>query len=371
MDLFVYGTLRSEDLMAAVSGGAVRDPVTAELRGYGVFPVEGNVVPFIAPQEGATAQGLIYEGLDDQQMARLDLYEGAFGYRVVTVEVATAAGLRPVQCYLPPQEFAPGAGTWSLDAWEEDQRAPAVLAATELFSYDPLPSFAQARAMWPMIEARAWSRHRAKAAPATRRYTSQPADFQITGARAPQGRFFRFESVDVMHRRFTGGSSDVLVREAFVGIDAAVVLPYDPARDKVLLVEQARLGPRLRHDPNPWMLEPVAGIVDARETPQAAALRECKEEAGLIVTKLEEAGAFYVSPGASTDYFYTYVGLCDLPQTEPYPGGLEDEAEDLRLHPVGFDDALALADSGEIATGPALFLLYWILRHKARLQGAA
>ncbi|PXW70498.1 nudix-type nucleoside diphosphatase (YffH/AdpP family) [Loktanella sp. PT4BL] len=371
MDLFVYGTLRSQKLMAAVAGGTVRCAVPAELSGYGVFPVDGNVVPFIAPQSGATAQGLVYEDLDDQQIARLDLYEGAFGYRVATVDVATAAGPRTVQCYLPPDGAAPGVGAWSLDVWEADHLAPAVLAATELFSYDPLPSFAAARGMWPMIEARAWSKHRAKAAPATRRFVPEPADFQITGARTPQGRFFRFESVDVRHRKFTGGQSDVLVREGFIGTDAAVVLPYDPVRDKVLLVEQARLGPRLRHDANPWMLEPVAGIVDARETPQAAALRECKEEAGVVVTRLEEAGAFYVSPGASTDYFYTYVGLCDLPQTEAYLGGLDDEAEDLRLHPMAFDDALALADSGEIATGPALFLLYWILRHKARLQGAA
>jgi nudix-type nucleoside diphosphatase (YffH/AdpP family) len=370
MDLFVYGTLRSLDLMAAVSGGPARSSVPAQLSGYGVFPVNGNVVPFIAPQDGATAQGLIFEDLDDQQMSHLNLYEGAFGYHLITAKVNTAAGPRTVHCYLPPDEAAPGNGVWSLPAWEADHLAPAVLAAHELFSYDPPPSFAVARAMWPMIEARAWSKHRAKAAPATRRYAPETADFQITAARPPQGRFFRFESVDVTQRTFTGGQSGTLVREGFVGVDAAIVLPYDPRRDRVLLVEQARMGPRLRHDPNPWMFEPVAGIVDARETPQTAAIRECKEEAALVITRLEEAGAFYVSPGASTDYFYTYVGLCDLPQTDPYLGGLHDEAEDLKLHPMAFDDALALADSGEIATGPALFLLYWILRHKERLRRA-
>ena len=369
MDLFVYGTLRSADLMTAVSGSDVRAGEPAQLAGYGVFPVQGNVVPFIAAQDGGIAEGVIFAGLNDQQMARLDLYEGAFGYRLDDVDVQTADGLRGVKCYLPPEQVAAGQGAWSLTAWEADHLAPAILAVTELFSHDPLPSADTLRAMWPMIEARAWSKHRARSAPATQRFGPGAADFQINAARPPHGRFFSFQSVDVIHRRFDGKMSDTLVREGFFGIDAAVVLPYDPGRDRVLLVEQARLGPALRHDPNPWMLEPVAGIVDARETPQQAAMRECQEEAGLQVRHLAPAGEFYVSPGASTDYFYCYVGLCHLPQSAPYLGGLPDEAEDLRLHPMTFDRAMALADSGEIATGPALFLLYWILRHKDRLRG--
>jgi len=368
MDLFVYGTLRSPDLMAAVSGGAVRAGLPAQLAGYGVFPVQGNVVPFIATQIGGLAEGVIFADLNSQQMARLNLYEGAFGYRLVNVAVQTANGRREVKCYLPPENVAVGQGIWSLDAWEADHLAPAILAVTELFSHNPLPSFEVLRAMWPMIEARAWSKHRAKAAPATQRYAPGTSDFQINDAQPPVGRFFSFQSVTAHHRRFDGKMSDTLVREGFFGIDAAVVLPYDPGRDRVLLVEQARLGPRLRHDPNPWMLEPVAGIVDARETPQEAALRECHEEAGLSVTHLAPAGEFYVSPGASTDYFYTYTGLCDLPETRMYLGGLDNEAEDLRLHPMAFDAAMELADSGEIATGPALFLLYWIARHKDRLR---
>ena len=368
MDLFVYGTLRSQSLMEAVSGSRVQPGVPAELKGYGVFPVEGDVVPFIARDAEATATGIIYQGLNEAQMARLNLYEGAFGYQLVPVEVQTDAGKCQVSCYLPPEDIEIGHGAWSLADWEAGHLAPALLAVTELFAHDPLPSQARLRSMWPMIEARAWSKHRATAAPATRRYDARPEDFEIKSADAPHGRFFRLQAVEVKHLQFDGSKTDALVREGFLGVDAAVVLPYDPVFDRVVLVEQARVGPRLRQDPNPWMLEPVAGIVDARETPEAAALRECQEEAGLSITRLEAAGSFYVSPGASTDYFYTYVGLCDLPNLGSYRGGLADEAEDLRLHPMSFDQAMALADSGEIATGPALFLLYWILRHKDRLR---
>jgi nudix-type nucleoside diphosphatase (YffH/AdpP family) len=368
MDLFVYGTLRSHALMAAVAGEGPLDPVECVLAEFSVFPLKGNVVPFIAPLHSGNADGLLWQGLTQSQLNRLNAYEGAFGYVLTTVEVQTANGSRSAQCYLPPSEHAAGEGKWSLQDWEEGHLAPAILAATELFSFNPVPDHADLRRMWPMIEARAWAKFRATAGPATRRYQPGSADFDIVTAQPPQGGFFQFQSVDIQHRTFMGGRSDVLTREGFFGVDAAILLPYDPVRDKVLLVEQARLGPRLRHDPNPWMLEPVAGIVDARETPQEAALREGREEAGLKINHLEQAGAFYVSPGSTTDYFYSFVGLCDLPQTETYFGGLPGEHEDLRLHPMSFDDALALVDSGEITTGPLIFLLYWLLRHRDRLR---
>jgi ADP-ribose pyrophosphatase len=370
MDLFVYGTLTSHSLMAAVAGPGSMMPMPSQLHDYVVYPLAGNVVPFIAPTAGRQAEGLVWQDLSAAQMSRLDAYEGAFGYSFGPVEVQTAAGSRIAQAYLPHIEMAAGVGKWSLADWEAGHLTPAVLAVQELFSLNPMPDYAQLRAMWPMIEARAWAKFRAAAAPATRRFHAKAEDFTVVQADPPAGQFFRFQSTKVSHRQFNGTRSDVLTREGFLGVDAAVILPYDPVRDRVILVEQARLGPALRRDPNPWMLEPIAGIIDARETPQGAALREAKEEAGLTITTLECAGAFYVSPGCSTDYFYTFVGVCDLPQDAPYLGGLPDEAEDLRLHPLGFDSAMDLADQGEIATGPALYLLYWLLRHRDRLRAA-
>lgn len=364
----MYGTLRSAALMRAVAGEGTDAFVPASLPDHTVFPLAGNVVPFIRPQPGGVAEGVIWESLSPAQVARLDAYEGAFGYVLAPVTVQTKGGERAAQCYMPPPDLPAGEGTWSLAAWEADHLAPALLAAAEVFAHDPLPDHAALRRMWPMIEARAWSKHRATLAPTAHRWQAAPEDMQLTHAAPPAGGFFRFAQVDVSHRRFDGATSDVLRREGFIGVDAAIVLPYDPARDRVLLIEQPRMGPALRHDPNPWVLEPVAGIVDARERPEDAARREGYEEAGVSFTDLAFAGSFYASPGSSTDYFYTYVGICDLPQDQPYLGGLPEEAEDLRVHPMSLDTALDLAESGEIATGPALFLLYWLLRHRDRFQ---
>jgi len=370
MDLFTYGTLRSHALMAAVAGPGPLDPVPAELAGHAVYPVADNVVPFIRSRAGAVAEGVLWRGLTAAQKARLDLYEMAFGYGFGTVTVNASGDMHEARAYLPPPDLSAGPGEWSLDEWQARHLTPAVLAADELFAHDPLPDPAQLATMWPMIEARAWSKYRAAAAPATTRSPASPDAFTARPLSPPEGRFFRFQSFSVAHRRFDGTRATGLRREAFWGIDAAFVLPYDPARDRVILVEQARIGPHLRRDPNPWMLEPVAGIIDARETPAEAALRETEEEAGLRGVTLVEAGSFYISPGNATDYFYTFLGLTDLPQDAPYLGGLDAENEDLRLHPMSFEAALALADSGEIATAPALHLLYWLHRHRAELRGS-
>ncbi|WP_394177712.1 gamma-glutamylcyclotransferase [Yoonia maritima] len=371
MNLFVYGTLMSPDLFQAVAGGAVADPVAAQLRGFARRLVAGNVVPFIEAALGEQVEGVVWRNLTAEQIARLNLYERAFGYNTQTVTVAAAESDLQANCYIPPDGIIGSDEPWTLEGWEAQHLAPALFAAHELYSHDPLPDPDALRRMWPMMESRAWAKHRAEFAPASVRHAARADDVTIASAGPPAGDFFRMQTIDVHHRTFAGVRSDTLNREIFIAVDAAMVLPYDPLRDKVVLVEQVRFGPAVRRDPNPWMLEPVAGIVDARETPQEAAHREAEEEAGLSLRHLEPVAEFYASPGSTTDYFYTYVGLCDLPQNESYLGGLASEGEDIRLHPMSFSRALGLADSGEIQVGPLLMMLNWLARHRDRIRAMA
>lgn len=371
MDIFTYGTLRSPALMAAVAGPGQMTPVPAQLPGYAVHPVKGDIVPLIRARADAAASGVIWSDLSAAQIARLDLYESPFGYVLIDVQVDVAGAARDVKCYMPTSDRAYAEGHWSLAAWEDAHLAAAVHAATELFAHEPLPTPAALQRMWPMIEARAWAKTRAVPGPATIRHAAVAGDVDVVAQRPPYGSFFRFQNMDLTHRTFDGGRSAVLNREIFVGIDAALVLPYDPVRDKVLLVEQMRVGAMARQDPNPWMLEPIAGIVDAREVPENCALREAQEEAGLSDMTLESAGSYYPSPGSTSDYFYAFVGLCDLPMTESYLGGLIAEGEDLRCHPLGFAAAMDLMNSGEIAAGPLHHLLYWLAFHRDRLRQIA
>jgi nudix-type nucleoside diphosphatase (YffH/AdpP family) len=217
----------------------------------------------------------------------------------------------------------------------------------------------------PMIDHRAAASERAKGTPTTIRHRAGPGDFELRRTAPPVGKFFRFEQLEVDNRRFDGGRNEAMKREVFVGADAALVLPYDQERDTVLLVEQFRPGPARRGDPQPWLLEPVAGLVDAGETPEEAAIRESEEEAHLKLERLIRMFEGYACPGNATDHFYAFLALCDLPDDHPEAGGLEAEHEDLKLHVLPFETAMGLIETGEANAMPMISMLLWLDRWRA------
>lgn len=194
-------------------------------------------------------------------------------------------------------------------------------------------------------------------------------DVEIGPVEPSHAGFFALDLWHLRHRRFDGAMSPPLVREVFVTGDAVTVLPYDPLRDRVLLVEQVRMGPLGRGDPLPWQLEAIAGRIDPGETPEAAARREAVEEAGLILGALEKVAEYYPTPGAVTEYLYSYVALCDLPDGVAGLFGAAAEAEDIKGHVVSFDRLVDLMAKGEIGNAPLLLTVLWLQRERARLRG--
>lgn len=77
--------------------------------------------------------------------------------------------------------------------------------------------------------------------------------------------------------------SGEVVRELLIKGEAAALIAYDPILDKVVLIEQVRIGAYdAGQKKSPWLLELVAGMVDkGNEEPAEVAMREAKEEAGL------------------------------------------------------------------------------------------
>lgn len=374
MPLFIYGTLRQPELLRLIAGQGASQSQPAKLHGYRVERAADSSLPVIVPKDGDAADGVLLSDLSVDQDGRLDAYETPFGYARAAVKASLSDGrVADADVYLPP-EGKPTDGTrWKLDEWEASDGAVTLHAARELDRHDPPLTAAELTRQWPMIRARACAKQRASEsnAPSTVRYAPVSSDTPDRASHGLWGGFFKMEQATLTHRRFDGIMSEPLQREVFHGVDAALVLPYDPVLDQVLLVEQFRVGPYMREDANPWILEPVAGIVDAGESPEAAAARETVEEAGLADVGLRKMFSFYPSPGNITDHFYCYLGLADLSQVTILRGGLESEAEDLRLHILDREAALELIETGEINAGPLITMLYWLDRNRQSLDAAS
>ncbi|PZO65556.1 MAG: NUDIX hydrolase [Paracoccus denitrificans] len=184
----------------------------------------------------------------------------------------------------------------------------------------------------------------------------------------PYSDYFAVEAHRLRHTTFAGGWSADLRRAVFVSGDACVVLPWDPVRDLVLLIEQFRPGPFARHDPNPWLIETIAGRIDAGESPEDAARREAIEEAGLTLHELIQAPSAYSSPGMVAEYLYNFVAITELDPATGTVGGLETEDEDIRSFTVPREELTRMAMAGEIGNGPLLTLALWLECSHAELR---
>ncbi len=178
--------------------------------------------------------------------------------------------------------------------------------------------------------------------------------------------FFKVVRFRLRHRLFAGGMSPELGRELFDRGDAVVVLPYDPLREAIVLVEQFRLG-ALEGAGDPWLLEPVAGIIEPGEAPPAVARREATEEAGLELLDLVPIGSYFPSPGGSNEVCTAYLARID---SRGAGGlfGLADHGEDVRAHVVPLAQALGWLEQGAIRAASTLITLQWLALHRGALR---
>ncbi len=181
--------------------------------------------------------------------------------------------------------------------------------------------------------------------------------------------FFRMDKLWLTHPRFDGREMPVFTRELFIRGDATCVLPYDPVRDEVVLLEQFRLG-ALGRDQSPWLLELVAGMNEDGEAPEDVAQREGQEEAGLSFAKLTKICDYMVSPGGTTELIHLFCGLIS---TEAAGGlfGVEHEHEDIRAHVVSADEAIAMIHDGRINNAAAIIALQWLELNRSRIRNEA
>jgi len=178
--------------------------------------------------------------------------------------------------------------------------------------------------------------------------------------------FFRLFSLELKHELFAGGESPSLNRELLDRGNAVAVLPYDPERDEVVMIEQFRIG--AMEDPSgPWLMEIIAGFQEPDEEPEAVARREALEEAGCTLTDLIPLHRYYSTPGSSTEQIHIFLGRTD---TNMLGGihGLAHEGEDIRVQVLSCDTAFAWLDQGRIDSAMPIIALQWFRLNRQELR---
>ena len=169
--------------------------------------------------------------------------------------------------------------------------------------------------------------------------------------------FFEMNEYELIHKKHDGNWSDKIKREVFGGAHVASLLPYDPIKKEIILIQQFRAGILSRHKEN-LLYEIVAGIIDKNENPDQTSIRECFEETGCDVKKLIHIQDYFPAPGSSESFYHLYLG-----EVESFKGtrlrGLKKENEDIMVSSFKIQEVRKMLDSKRIKNGLTLIALQW------------
>ena len=191
-------------------------------------------------------------------------------------------------------------------------------------------------------------------------------DVEIIARETLYSGFFSMELYRFRHRLFNGEMSGEIRREIFERGHAAVLLPFDPVRDEVVLVEQIRIA-AYDVSESPWLLEMVAGMIEEGESVEDVACREALEEAGLIVGRTKPVLSYLASPGGTSERLSIMVGEVDATTADGIHG-LADENEDIRVHVVSREQAYQWVEEGKIDNAASVIALQWLQLHYQTLR---
>ena len=181
--------------------------------------------------------------------------------------------------------------------------------------------------------------------------------FKIISNKIIHDGFFKMNEVILRYKKYDGSWSKDIKRELFGGAQVSAVLPYDPAKKEIILIQQFRPGTISKNFEN-YLDEIVAGIIDKGESPEMTAKRECFEETGCEVKKLTPIQGYFPAPGSSESFYHLF-----LAEIETFNGerimGLKSENEDIFVKSYKIDHVREKLESGKILNGLALIALQW------------
>ena len=128
-NIFLYGTLCDLELLHICLGRSLDniDKETARLDNHSVFWVKGKNFPVIKYNLGASAQGLVLFDLSNDDLNRLDFYEGSFNYELRKASIYLEnkklkdnADMVEAQVYFNTDEKIEVGDQWNLHKWQKE-----------------------------------------------------------------------------------------------------------------------------------------------------------------------------------------------------------------------------------------------------------
>tara|TARA_Y100001970_G_scaffold286077_1_gene407360 strand:+ start:2420 stop:3001 length:582 start_codon:yes stop_codon:yes gene_type:complete len=169
--------------------------------------------------------------------------------------------------------------------------------------------------------------------------------------------FFSVNKYEFVHQKHDGTWSKKIDREIFSGAHVSTLLPYDPIKKKIVLIQQFRAGviPRFNDE---YLYEIVAGIINDGEKPEDTAIRECYEETGCEVINIKPIQSYFPAPGSSESYYHIYLGEINSFEGQRIKG-LENENEDILVKSFEVDEVREMLKKKRIKNGLTLVALQW------------
>ncbi|NQV57273.1 MAG: NUDIX domain-containing protein [Rhodospirillales bacterium] len=190
---------------------------------------------------------------------------------------------------------------------------------------------------------------------------------EVSGRTTPYRGYMRVDIYNLRHHDFNGGWSDVLSREVLERGNAVAVLPYDPDRDEVVLLEQFRIGGYTAPEASPWQIECVAGVIERHQLPEETAHREMEEETGLNLYEMVPVHKYLSSPGCTSETIQLYCGRVDATGAGGV-FGIAGEGEHIRVFTAKSDEAFDMLDCGRIENAMTIIALQWLKLNRQRLS---
>ncbi|TSD67023.1 GDP-mannose pyrophosphatase NudK [Inquilinus sp. KBS0705] len=147
-------------------------------------------------------------------------------------------------------------------------------------------------------------------------------------------------------------------REAYDRGNGAVILLYNKAQGTVILTRQFRMPTYLNGNPDGYLIEACAGLLD-KDNPEDCIRKETEEETGYKISAVQKIFETYMSPGSVTEILYFFVAEYNKDMKIGEGGGLAEETEHVEVLELPFTQALAMVKSGEIKDAKTIMLLQY------------